>query len=197
MFYSYSYYSSSDSVSDSFQSEVCVCVLLLFLIKGLMEGFSGSCITGYSCCLTLIKSNIFEHVSTTAHHCWLRLCIIVIVICLLATCPYLHQRVRAHLQPPPLLLSPLPQTCPENGSCWIHVFKTEGEGRFFLLTLLYLLASQESTEHANQNQKLTLVALMSLHVFAVECLTSRKTMCMSLIMPCSSVLLPHSLLRVQ
>lgn len=53
-----------------------------------------------------------------------------------------------------------------------------------LLTLLYLLASQDSTEHVNRNQKLTLAALMSLHVFAVECLPSRKTMCMSLIMHC-------------
>lgn len=48
----------------------------------------------------LIKSSIFEHVSTSEHQRWLRLCMIAIVICLLATCPYLHNHVRAHTKAP-------------------------------------------------------------------------------------------------
>lgn len=64
------------------------------------EGFSGSCTTGKGLGLMLIKSSVFEHVSTSEHQRWLRLCMIAIVICLLATCPYLHNHVQAHTKAP-------------------------------------------------------------------------------------------------
>lgn len=66
----------------------CVCEWLCVFCWGepWWRGFQAA--VWQSCCLRLINSSVFEHVSTTVHHCWLRLCIIV--ICLLATWPHLH-----------------------------------------------------------------------------------------------------------
>lgn len=104
LFYSYPHYSSSHSLWDNFQSEVCLCEwVFIFRVDESLDGrlytVSQSCETEQCCYLKLINSSIFEHVSKTVHHCWLRLCIII-VICLLATCPYAYIHVCVHAHRP-------------------------------------------------------------------------------------------------
>ncbi len=50
---------------------VCVCVCAVCYVEESPDGgvFSELYDRVKSCCLRLINSSIFEHVSTTAHHC--------------------------------------------------------------------------------------------------------------------------------
>lgn len=68
VFYSYPHYSSSYSVTDSFQW--CVHNEYVESLRGVcFFGRERSCMASAAAVLRLINSNIFKHVSTTVHHC--------------------------------------------------------------------------------------------------------------------------------
>lgn len=143
--------------------------------------------TGKSRCLTLIKSSTFEHVSTAAHQCWPRLFMIMIVICLLATCPYLDNHVRAHtkpLYPAIIVTTSLKKWLLLNSSVsgWWQVFCE--------VCHFHMLCRRARSMFTCRTEART-------HITLVASVPSRKSTCASLIKHCLSVLPALSLLWVQ
>lgn len=113
---------------------LCVCVssggsnaVSMLVLVGKVYRARGGCTMGKGLRLMLIKSSVFEHVSTSEHQHRLRLCMIAIVMCLLATCPLSAQPcASAHRGPCALLVQPQVAQCDERllfGSC---VFVSSG-----------------------------------------------------------------------
>lgn len=168
------------------QRFVCVCV---YCFDKSPDGgsFSGRCMTGKSRCLTLIKSSTFEHVSTAAHQCWLRLCMITIVIFLLATCPYLDNHVWAHAKA--LYPAVTVTTSPKK---WLLLnLSVSGWWQVFCeVCHFHLLRGRARSMFTCRTEARAYITL-------VASVPSRKSMCASLMIHCLSVLLAHSLLWVQ
>lgn len=86
-----------DCVSDRFSFGGSCVVLITVLARKLFQRAGA---TATVLCLMLIKSSIFEHVSTSVHQCWPRLCLIAIVILPIGYLPWsAHPRASARHGP--------------------------------------------------------------------------------------------------